>query len=322
MALYFYRNLLTNALVYSDQPSPPEGDGNLELIGEQTNMAPTSESNWVFDDMRSTFTSVEKDDRLIGKIAGLTSMNSMFYGCSSLTSCDLSGFDTSQVMHMTSMFNDCSSLVSLDLSGFDTSKATSISYMFYGCSSLVSLDLSGFDTSKAIHMNYMFRDCSSLKSLDLSGFDTSKVMNMSNMLYGCSSLMSLDLSGFNTSQVTSMNSMFCNCSTLTSLDLSGFDTSQVTSVYRMFYGCSSLHLVSIGDSISNGLSQLPASQYYPASGGDPVAKTDLTAGTWVRDEADLSKVATLVEQAQAFAALRRDAGRLEKRIAALEKAAG
>jgi len=90
----------------------------------------------------------------------------------------------------------------------------------------------------------------------------------------------------------------------------------------MFAACSSLRLISIGGSMSNVLSQLPASQYYPASGGDPVAKADLTAGTWVRHKADLSKVATLVEQAQAFAALRRDANRLEKRIAALEKAAG
>ena len=90
----------------------------------------------------------------------------------------------------------------------------------------------------------------------------------------------------------------------------------------MFSGCSSLRLLSIGGSMSNVLSKLPADQYYPASGGSPVAKADLTAGTWVRDEADLSKIATIVEQAQAFAALRRDAGRLEKRFAALEKAAG
>ena len=244
MALYFYRNLLTNALVYSDQPAPPEGNRNMELIGEQTNMNPTVSSSWAFDDMRSTFASVEKDDRVSGKISGLTSMTSMFESCSSLTIIDLSGFDTSQVTSMSRMFNSCSSLAIIDLSGFGTSK------------------------------------------------------------------------------VTAMDSMFNICSSLASLDLSSFDTSKVTSMSSMFIGRSSLRLLAISGSMSNALSQLPASQYYPASGGSSVAKADLTAGTWVRDEADLSKIATMVEQAQAFAALRRDAGRLEKRIAALEKAAG
>ena len=196
---------------------------------------------------------------------------------------------------------------------------TSMEYMFYVCHSLTSIDLSGFDTSQVTSMGSMFDSCSSLTSIDLSGFDTSQVTYMYNMFSGCSSLTSLDLSGFDTSQVTDMISMFVNCSSLTSLDLSGFDTSQVTNMSSMFSGCSSLRLLAVGGSMSNVLSQLPASQYYPASGGSPVAKASLTAGTWVRDEADLSKVATIVEQAQAFAALRRDAGRLEKRIAALSR---
>ena len=268
MALYFYFNETTGDLVYSDQAT--YGVDGYTSLGEQTNMNPGAPSVWVFDSKRESIKTVTKDPAVAGKIAGLTSMNSMF--------------------------SNCFSLATLDLSGFDTSQATDMSYMFSGCFELANLDLSGFDISKVTNMNSMFNNCSILASLDLSGFDTS--------------------------QVTNMGSMFSNCSGLTSLDLSGFDTSQVTSMGGMFGGCSSLRLLAISGSMSNVLSQLPASQYYPASGGAPVAKASLTAGTWVRDEADLSKVATLVEQAQAFAALRRDAGRLEKRIAALEKAAG
>ena len=37
-------------------------------------------------------------------------MSAMFYGCSSLTSIDLSGWDTSNVTDMSSMFNGYSSL--------------------------------------------------------------------------------------------------------------------------------------------------------------------------------------------------------------------
>ena len=109
------------------------------------------------------------------------------------------------------MFSYCRSLSSLDLSGFDTSSVTTMSFMFSGCSSLVSLDLSGFDTSSVTTMSSMFEGCSSLVSLDLSGFDTSSVTTMSGMFSGCSSLVSLDLSGFDTSNITYMGSMFSNC---------------------------------------------------------------------------------------------------------------
>ena len=46
----------------------------------------------------------------------------MLYGCSSLTSLNLSNFYTSQVTSMNNMFYDCSSLTSLDLSSFNTTK--------------------------------------------------------------------------------------------------------------------------------------------------------------------------------------------------------
>jgi surface protein len=50
------------------------------------------------------------------------------------------------------MFENCSSLTSIDLSGFDTSSATEIRYMFENCSSLTSLDLSSFDTRSVTDM--------------------------------------------------------------------------------------------------------------------------------------------------------------------------
>ena len=264
MALYFYFNETTGDLVYSDQAS--YGASGYTSLGQQTNMNPKNSFEWIYGLNRSPIKTVTKDPAS-GRIVGLTGMSHMFRDCPSLTSLDLSGFDTSLVTNMVSMFNGCSFLTSLDLSGFDTSKVTIMSSMFANCPGLTSLDLSGFDTSKVTSMYYMFNGCPGLTSLDLSGFDTSNVTTMTNM----------------------------------------FST----------YG--SLRLLTISGSMSNVLHQLPADQYYPASGGSPVAKADLTAGTWVRDEADLSKVATIVEQAQAFSALRRDAGRLEKRIAALSR---
>ncbi len=69
---------------------------------------------------------------------------------------------------MKMMFFYCESLTSLDLSSFDTSKVENMGWMFSYCESLTALDLSNFDTSKVTDMNEMFRLCESLTSLDLS----------------------------------------------------------------------------------------------------------------------------------------------------------
>lgn len=108
-------------------------------------------------------------------------MASLFSGCSSLESLDLSKLDTSNTIEMRKMFNNCTSLVSLDLSKFNTKNVTTMSYMFAGCSSLKSLDLSTFDTSNVTDMNGMFSACSSLSMLDLSSFDFSKVTDYDYM---------------------------------------------------------------------------------------------------------------------------------------------
>ena len=288
MALYFHFNETTGDLVYSDKATyDVEG---YKSLGEQTNMNPSSSSSWVFNSQRSAIVTVSKDKSVVGKIAGLTDMRTMFATCTNLTSLDLSGFDTSAVTSMNNMFNGCSSLTSLDLSGFDTSAVTDMGSMFGGCTNLTSLDLSGFDTSAVTSLNGMFIGCTNLTSLDLSGFDTSAVMDM--------------------------RSMFATCSSLTSLDLSGFDTSAVMNMSNMFNGCSRLRLITISDKMTNVLSQLPADQYYPAAGGSPVAKASLTAGTWVRDEADLTKVTSIVQQAQMSQAISRRIGGVRRDLAA------
>lgn len=46
----------------------------------------------------------------------------MFCESQNLTSIDVSGFDTSEVIDMSDMFTECKSLINLDVSGFVTSK--------------------------------------------------------------------------------------------------------------------------------------------------------------------------------------------------------
>ena len=169
--------------------------------------------------------------------SAVTDMGWMFESCSGLTSLDVSHFDTSQVTNMNRMFEYCSGLTSLDVSHFNTSNVTDMENMFDGCTKLTSLDLSNFNTSKVTDMYGMFNNCFNLTSLDLTHFNTSAVTNMRFMFMFCFNLTSLDLSNFNTSQVTDMNGMFHTCSRLTLLDVSHFDTSNVTDMHGMFSSC-------------------------------------------------------------------------------------
>ncbi|MCR5390410.1 MAG: BspA family leucine-rich repeat surface protein [Lachnospiraceae bacterium] len=199
--------------------------------------------------------------------SNVTDMSGMFQGCSDLTNLDVSGLDTSNVTDMGSMFQGCSGLTTLDVSGFDTSNVTDMAIMFSYCSGLTTLDVSGFDTSNVTDMRSMFSYCSGLTTLDVSGFDTSNVTNMSTMFYDCSGLTSLDVSSFDTSSVTDMSYMFYGCSGLTSLDVSGFDTSNVTYIYMngMFSSCSSIERLKPFMGFSKKF-LLPLAQMYDLNG--------------------------------------------------------
>ncbi len=188
----------------------------------------------------------------------VTNMFNMFYQCSSLTSLDLSSFDTSKVTDMFLMFKGCSNLISLDVSKFDTSKVKDMRGMFGDCSKLTSLDVTNFDTSKVTDMFLMFKGCSNLISLDVSKFDTSKVKDMCGMFGDCSKLTTIDVSKFNTSKVTEMDLMFSGCSNVTSLDVSKFDTSKVKDMGRMFNGCNNLTTLDLSSFDTSNVTDMDA----------------------------------------------------------------
>ncbi|HGF8237648.1 TPA: BspA family leucine-rich repeat surface protein, partial [Enterococcus faecium] len=60
----------------------------------------------------------------------VTNMSSVFYGCNSLTSLDVSHLDTSNVTNMSNMFSGCSGLTTLDLSSWNCDKVTNNGSMF------------------------------------------------------------------------------------------------------------------------------------------------------------------------------------------------
>ena len=174
-----------------------------------------------------------------------TTLEQMFWGCRSLTSLDLTGFNTSCVTTMARMFQYCSSLAQIDVSGFDTKSVTDMSSMFNGCSALTALDLSSFNVTAVTTMNSMFSGCSSLAEINLSSFKKVYATDMEMMFQGCSSLSSLDLSNFVALNPETLSSMFQNCTKLEKLDLSHIHTEKVTNMARMFNDCRSLSEIAV-----------------------------------------------------------------------------
>ncbi len=209
----------------------------------------------------------EKEDKNEIKIISKTTLkntNFMFYNCSSLTSLNLSNFNTNNVNNMSYMFWNCSSLTSLNLSNFNTNNVEDMSYMFWNCSSLKSLDLSNFNTNNVNKMRSMFSGCSSLTSLNLSNFNTDNVNDMSYMFDNCSSLQLLDLSNLKTNNVNNMRCMFQLCSSLNSLNLSNFNTDNVKNMRSMFYNCSSLKSLDLSNFNTNNVEDM-SSMFYNCS---------------------------------------------------------
>ena len=65
------------------------------------------------------------------------------------------------------MFASCSSLTSVNLSGINTSNVRDISAMFMGCDSLTTLDLSSFDTSRVVKYGSFYPGYGSLSRVIL-----------------------------------------------------------------------------------------------------------------------------------------------------------
>ena len=144
--------------------------------------------------------------------SNITDMHYMFY-MSSLTSINLSNFDTSNVTLFDSMFASCSNLTSVNLSNFDISNAIDISSMFSSTKKLTQLDLSHFIAPNVTNTRYMFNSCSELTYIDLSNLTFENVTDIRNMFNDCKKLMYIDLRSADFSKVTTSTSAFYNVPT-------------------------------------------------------------------------------------------------------------
>ncbi|MCQ2123310.1 MAG: DUF285 domain-containing protein [Fibrobacter sp.] len=180
------------------------------------------------EDWYRTYTGIEYSFLAFADTSSVADMESMFQGCTLLTS--IPQLDTSNVTSMYGMFRDCTSLTSIPQ--LDTSNVTSMTRMFWGCTSLTSIPQ--LDTSNVTDMEDMFWGCTSLTSIPQ--LDTSNVTTMYDMFRDCTSLTSIPQ--LDTSNVTNTSFMFYRCTSLTSIPR--LDTSNVTKMNTMFRGCTSV----------------------------------------------------------------------------------
>ena len=197
---------------------------------------PTSTAYWFYN--CNTLTTVKGIENL--RTDNVTDMNCMFFGCSNLTSLDLSSFNTSNVTDMSRMFRGCNSLAILNINGFKTDNVTDMNSMFYHCYALKSLDLSSFSTHNVTDMYSMFGGCTGLTIIDINSFKTDNVTRMSFMFEGCTNLQTIYASDdWSTEKVTSGTSMFRNCTNLFGGQGTTFDASHTNHTYARIDGGSS-----------------------------------------------------------------------------------
>ena len=129
---------------------------NVVFASSFKNVKPKSFGKWFQNCSKlTTFTGMEN---LV--TTDCVNMSYMFDGCSSLTSLDLSHFNTANVFRFLYVFRNCSSLKSLDLSTFSNATmcewGTRIEGVFYGCSSLEYIDISNFNSHRIARRNDEF----------------------------------------------------------------------------------------------------------------------------------------------------------------------
>lgn len=90
-----------------------------------------------------------KSATLVGKFS---TFNWVFYGCSKMTSVDLSGAVASNLSNVDSMFNNCSKLLSVDFSTVDLSNVGATTQTFRNCSALT--EIIGFAAPKLLSVSF------------------------------------------------------------------------------------------------------------------------------------------------------------------------
>ena len=195
---------------------------------------------------RSSLTSIICEN--VDASAANISLAYMFYRCVSLTSLDVSTWNTSGVVNMQAMFYDTRGLTSaiVGLNSFDTSNVTNFNFAM-GQEAQASggpfgggfvYNLSNWRLTSATNVTEMFKNNRMISSIDVSNWNVGSVTSFN------STFETLDycttISGLNTWDVSSaldFTQMFQNHKLNSGINISGWNMSSATNVTQMLYDC-------------------------------------------------------------------------------------
>jgi len=228
-------------------PGWPEGEGQprwLEVI--QLGRCGWQNFDNGFFNLRymTKFVSGSTDTSLV------TSAIDMFADCITLSTPDLTGWETGNLVSVEQMFGRCVAMVTAPLmSDWIVPKLQDAKLMFTGCDAMINApDISNWDTGNLTITRNMFGNCTAMtETPDVSRWDTSSLTNCVSMFLECSAMKDApDVSRWNTTKLLESVSMFLRCSGLTSTpDVSNWYTPVLISADHMFEDCGSISGVKV-----------------------------------------------------------------------------
>lgn len=156
--------------------------------------------------------------------SAIQDMSDIFFGCTAL--CDLKlprNFVTSSCTDISAMFAGCASLSSVDVSHWDTSSVQLMRKTFAE-TGIENLDLSSFDVTNCVRVAGMFRDSTKLRKLDLSTWKLVRSnLDMAAMFMG-TDVEEIRMPTFwsETLTLSTLDRMFAGCPRLKVLELYRF----------------------------------------------------------------------------------------------------
>lgn len=145
-------------------------------------------------------------------VVGHTTISSCFYGCINMTDFVAGNTDVTTALGAVNLFNNCRALVNCDLTGFNTDNLISTSGMFRDCQTLTTVDITSITPSAGnVTTSAMFRNCYLLtEATGADLLDTTDVTNMTYMFYNTG--LDVDVSSYNISSLTNAAGMMQNSS--------------------------------------------------------------------------------------------------------------
>ena len=185
----------------------------------------------------------------------VSSLYGLFQAIKTLVEVDFSECNGAKYTSIEEMFFGCSTLTNINFGNcrFSNAAATSLEYTFYNCKKLENIDLTPFVNAK--YLNYAFYCCESLKAIDLSPFMGRTLFEIDGAFGMCASLTSIDLSPIKEISGRYQRSVFSACRALKTVEFGDCTfTNNKLDISYLFDSCSSLTHI-----------KMPKSSYNPSN---------------------------------------------------------